>query len=184
MVRCRLILQVFSLFQQAYTMITMPVSKENSHVSIKTVEHLRPALTPGVKAMHPSLPHWQGRRRHPDDWAQFPSVCNHIIAVQPRNFDKHPLHPQRPQSDLPNPSAEWMGLWSEDSQPSSACEWILHLLANISTNGFPKFLHQPQKGVCSPEEKAQHCRLQNPKLTKAASTSHSLYQFSVTLVNS
>lgn len=57
----------FSPFQQAYTTITMPLSKENSHVSIKTVKHLRAALTPGLKAMHPSLQHWQGRKRHPDD---------------------------------------------------------------------------------------------------------------------
>lgn len=148
----------FSLLQQAYTMIAMPVSKENSHVSIKTVKHLRPALTLGVKAMHPSLQHLQGRKRHPDDWAQFPSACNHIIAVQPRSFHKTSTAPTRA---TPKPLHRTNGALKQGhSQPSCACEWTLDLLPNISTPVFPKFLHQPQKGVCpthcSPEEKAQH----------------------------
>lgn len=161
MVRCRLILQVFPVFQQTYTMIIMPLSKENSHVSIKKVKHLRLVLIPWVKAMHPSLQHLQGRKRHPDDWAQFPSACNHVIAVQPRSFQKTFTAPTHGTEWPPNSLCRRNGCLKQgSSQPSSAWEWTLDLLSNISTALFPKFLHQPQKSICpthcSPKEKAQH----------------------------
>lgn len=176
-----------------FTTITMPVSKENSHVSIKPEKHLRPALIQGVKAMHPSLQHLQDRKRHPDDWAQFPSACNHITAVQPRSFHRTPSAPTHAMEWAPKPLRRTNGALKQGhSQPSSACEGTLALLAHISTTVFPKFLHQPQKGVCptvcSPEEKAQHLkschRVQSPTLTKVAPPSHTLHQFSVTPVNS
>lgn len=159
----------FSLLQQASTTITMPVSKGNSHVSIKTAKHLRSALIPRVKTMHPSLQHLQGRNRHPDDWAQFPSACNHVIAVQPRSFHKTSTAPTHtPPKALHRTNG---ALKQGHSQPSSAWAWALDLLSDISTPVLPKFLHQPQKGVCPThcvhlEEKAQHfkscCRVQQP----------------------
>lgn len=127
------------------------LSKENSHVSIKTPKHLRPALTPGAKAMHPSLQHLQGRKRHPDEWAQFLSACNHLIAVQPKSSHKNPRHPPMAQNELPNPFSEWTKEWmclslkQGHSQPSSACGWTLDPPSNISTPVFPRSLHHPNR---------------------------------------
>lgn len=191
MVRCRLMLQVFPLFQQTYTMITTPLSKENSHVSIKRVKHLMLALIPGVKAMHPSLQHLQGRKRHPDDWAQFPSACNHVIAVQPRSFHKTFTATHTRHSVTSQPPSQNQRCSEARQQPSSACEpWIFYQTFSrlFSSNSYtsPKralaqhTVHLKRK----PSTSKAATESNNPKLTKAAPPSHALYQFSVTPVNS
>lgn len=179
-------------------MITVPVSKDNSHVSIKSMKHLSRALRfiPIISKNYAlSLQHLQDRKRPPRLLSSIPNNC-----VQPHNcclFQKFPqnihcTHMCHRTTSRPPSQNECFS--EARKQPAKRCPWTLYLLSqtflqlffpNSYTSPKRAFAHtlftcraSPTLGKATPESSS-------PNVTKAAaSPSQTFPEISGTRVNS